>query len=188
MMFGLLKRTITEDCAAEWFVRGLLSDVERAFPEALEILEELLEGWRIDGSSCKPKVLVASHLFSLEMIVLADLLPEDQVKALRRRCIQTFAVRTDRNVEEVLLEVAAYQRLYNAHRNKPAEARQVLTRLFCQKLGVQCGPQSAPTSFRDLGIVLALHFLFVRLSGRWKRLRKRARVVPAAPLRTNVPK
>ena len=181
-MFGLVKRTITEECAAECFVRGLLSDVEKAYPEALEILEELLEGWSIDGLSCEPKVLVASHVFALEMIALGNLLPEDQAKALRRHCIQTFATRTDRNLEEVLLEVAAYERLYYAHKNKPEEARQALTRLFCQKLGVRCGPQNASTNFRDLAVVLALHLLFVRLSGRWKRLRKRAHIVPAASL------
>jgi hypothetical protein len=80
------------------------------------------------------------------------------------------------------LDVAAYERLYNAYKNKPEEARQALTRLFCQNLGVKCGPQNASTSFRDLAVVLALHLLFVRLSGRWKRLRKRARIVPAASL------
>jgi hypothetical protein len=181
-MFGLLKRTITEECAAECFVGGLLSDVEKAFPQALEILEELLEGWRIDGLACQPKVLVASHLFALEMIALGDLLPEDQAKALRRRCIQTFAVRTDRNVEEILLEVAAYERLYNANKGKPEEAMQALTRLFCQKLGVNCGPHDAQASVRNLAVVLALHLLFVRLSGRLERLRKRAHIVPAAAL------
>jgi hypothetical protein len=87
-MFGLVKRTITEECAAECFVRGLLSDVEKAYPEALEILEELLEGWRIDGS-CEPKVLVASHVFALEMIALGNLLktrPRPCVGAAFRRC------------------------------------------------------------------------------------------------------
>jgi len=72
-MFGLQKATITEERAAECFVRGLLCDMQRAFPQALKILEELLEGWRIDGLPCNPKVLVASHLFALEMIALGDL-------------------------------------------------------------------------------------------------------------------
>jgi len=85
-------------------------------------------------------------------------------------------------VEEVLLEVATYERLYNKNKKNPEEAKQALTRLFCQKLGVKCGSQNAPTSFRDLAVVLALHLIFVRLSGRWKRLRKRAHILSAAAL------
>jgi hypothetical protein len=172
-----LQKTITDEGAAECFVRGLLSAIDETFPELFELLERIVESGRPNHCPCNVKQIVASHIFALEMIVLGKGLPEDQANALRRPCIETFAVRIDRTVEEVVLEIAAYDRLYKAHQ-KPEAAMRALARLLCERLGVKLGHQNFSMTFQDLTALSALRVIFAGLIRRRKRLLRQTQIVP----------
>jgi hypothetical protein len=176
MMLGALQKTISEESSAECFVRALLSVIDEPFPQLFELLERILERDRTYDCPCSVKQLIASHIFAAQMIVLSKMLLDHQSKVLRRRCIETFAASTNRNVEEIVLGVAMYERFYDAHERKPEEAVHAFTRHLCENLGVKFSHQDSSMNFRDLTVVSALRVLFAGFTWRWKRLSRQTHI------------
>ena len=81
-MFGFGKR-ITEEFTADCFVRGLLADVDEAYPSVFKQIELLGVARFSDNLS----EIVCNHVFALEMIALQNFFSDDRAKRLRRLCV-----------------------------------------------------------------------------------------------------
>lgn len=178
-MFRFGKEKVAETAIVESCTRALLDDIEDATPVFIEQLITIPGGKDLLPLPENAKEIMAFPLFTLELVSLRNLFQHDQADRLRYLSVTCFASKMRMSTNAVLSQAEEYESLFNESVSAGLNPIEWLSDLLYNKMWVK-NPQAHHVSIEKSPDVLLTAWLcltLVHLSGRWKGLRDKFKIV-----------
>jgi hypothetical protein len=178
-MLGFGKKKVAENVVVESCILALLDDIEDAIPVIIEKLITIPGGNDLLPLPKNAKEIMAFPLFTLDLVSLRNLFKNDQAERLRCLSITCFANKLGLGINSVLSQIEEYESLFNESVIAGLNPIEWLSDLLYNKMWVKNSQaHHAPIQKTPHILLVAwLSLTLVHLSGRWKGLRDKFRIV-----------